>query len=397
MKIRPRVLVMSDYYLPGFKAGGPIRTLANIIEHLGDEFSFTVLTRDRDLGDSKPYLGTGKEYVHVGKAAVLYLAPADLTISGIKRRIVEVIPDIIYLNSFFSKSFSIVPSILLRFGQIPEVPVIIAPRGEFSPNALKIKSLKKRFYLTFAKRLGLYNPLFWQASGEHEASDIYREFPGSKIIVAPDLPPLVPKMSFPKKQAKNRGRLNLVFLSRISPMKNLHGALNILQSVGEGEIKFDIWGPIGDKSYWQYCEKLFQKLPSNINAVYRGEVLPELVHEVLCGYDVFFLPTLGENFGHVILEALGAGLPVLISDRTQWRNLARQCAGWDIPLGDIFGFTNVLRDCINMDARELELWAEGAKRYASAFCDADMLKEKTASLFLKCLDLKKEEKPQPRV
>lgn len=390
MKIRPHVLVMSDYYLPGFKAGGPIRTLANIVEHLGEEFSFSVLTRDRDLGDSKPYSGTAREYVHVGKATVLYLPPADLAISGIRRRMLEVIPDIIYLNSFFSKPFSIVPSILLKFGQIPKVPVIMAPRGEFSPNALKIKSLKKRFYLTFAKHFGLYNAFFWQASGEHEASDIDREFPDSKIIVAPDLPPLVPKTCFPEKQAKTRGCLNLVFLSRISPMKNLHGALKILQSIDEGEIKFDIWGPIGDKSYWQECEKLFQKLPSNITVAYRGEVLPELVHKVLCSYDVFFLPTLGENFGHVILEALVVGLPVVISDRTQWRNLACRCAGWDIPLGDIVGFSNVLQNCINMDAQELELWADGAKRYASAFCDSDMLKEKTASLFLKCLDLKKE-------
>ncbi len=384
--IRPRVLIMSDYYLPGFKAGGPIRTLSNMAEYLGDEFSFIVLTRDRDLGDTKSYPGIGSEYVRVGKADVLYLAPSHLTFSGIRRRIVEVIPDIIYLNSFFSKPFSIIPSILLRFDQLPKVPMILAPRGEFALSALNIKSFKKRCYLTHAKLCGLCNSFVWQASGEHEAADIHREFPNSQIVVAPDLPPLVPKARLPKKQAKTQGSLHLVFLSRISPMKNLHGALQILRNLNEGKIVFDIWGPIGDKSYWQECETLLRNLPNNIRATYRGELLPEHVHEVLYGYDVFFLPTLGENFGHVILEALGAGLPVLISNRTRWRNLAERYAGWDVSLDDILGFTKVLKDCINMDARELESWTDGAKKYATAFCDLDILKEKTATLFLKCLN-----------
>jgi len=390
--IRPCVLIMSDYYLPGFKAGGPIRTLANTAEYLGDDFSFIVLTRDRDLGDTKAYSGIGSGYVRVGKAEVLYLAPTDLTFTGIRRRITEAIPDIIYLNSFFSGSFSIIPSILSKSDQIPKVPMILAPRGEFAPSALKIKPFKKKCYLTVAKLCGLCRSLVWQASGEHEASDIRREFPNSKIVIAPDLPPPVPKVRVPKKQAKAQGRLNLVFLSRISPMKNLHGALQILRNLREGEIVFDIWGPIGDLSYWQECEKLLRKLPNNIKATYRGEIFPDRVHALLGGYDVFFLPTLGENFGHVILEALGAGLPVLISDRTQWRNLAEWCAGWDVALDDLSGFTEVLKNCINMDARELDLWTDGAVKYATAICDMDMLKEKTASLFVKCLNREYEPK-----
>src|SRR5215813_4412202 len=54
---RTGVLVFADYYLPGFKAGGPIRTLANIMEQLGDEFEFRIVTRDRDYGDRSPYPG----------------------------------------------------------------------------------------------------------------------------------------------------------------------------------------------------------------------------------------------------------------------------------------------------------------------------------------------------
>lgn len=383
--MRPRVLVMTDYYLPGFKAGGPIRTLSNIIEHLGDEFSFIVLTRDRDLGAKNPYPEIGKGRLCLGEAEVLYMAPGDLTFSDIGLKIRESAPDLIYLNSFFSPYFSIIPMVLNRLGFIPQIPTIISPRGEFALSALKLKSFKKRCYVFFAKLLGFVDLVVWQASGEHEASDIRREFPNAQIVVAPDLPPLIPKARLPKKHAKVQGRLNLVFLSRISPMKNLHTALEILSKLNKGEIVFDIWGPIEDQSYWRKCTKLFASLPENITATYRGEVFPERVHEVFSGYDVFFLPTLGENFGHVILESLGAGLPVLISDRTPWRNLAERCAGWDVALDDIIGFSNVLKSCIDMDARELDLWADGAIKYATVFCDTDVLRDKTASLFLKCL------------
>lgn len=384
----PRVLVISDYYLPGFKGGGPIRTLANIVEHLGDEFSFKVLTRNRDLGDKNPYPGIESGYMRVGKAEVLYMAPGQLTFSGIAWRINEAAPDIIYLNSFFSPYFALIPRILSRFGRIPQTPTIIAPRGEFARSALKIKPLKKKSYLFLTKRFGFFESVIWQASGEHEAADIRRNFPYAKVIVAPDLLPLLKKVGPDKKPDKKRGSLKIVFLSRISHMKNLHGALQILHGLDQGDIVFDIWGPIGDNSYWKVCGNLLRKLPGNIKATYRGAVSPELVHDVLCRYDVFFLPTLGENFGHVILEALGAGLPVIISDRTQWKNLTINYAGWDIPLDDIAQFTQVLSQCVNMDAEELDKWFVGAKNYASSFYNVNMWKEKAASLFLECLRAK---------
>ena len=50
-----RILVLIDYYLPGYKAGGPIRTLTNMVDSLQDEYEFLVVTRDRDLGDKQAY------------------------------------------------------------------------------------------------------------------------------------------------------------------------------------------------------------------------------------------------------------------------------------------------------------------------------------------------------
>jgi len=114
--------------------------------------------------------------------------------------------------------------------------------------------------------------------------------------------------------------LSVVFLSRISPVKNLGYFLDILNGCNL-RIKFDIYGPIGDQSYWVSCTKKIKKLPENIELNYLGAVPHERVMATISEYNLFVLPTLGENFGHVIIEALTLGIPVLLSDRTPWTSI----------------------------------------------------------------------------
>lgn len=113
--------------------------------------------------------------------------------------------------------------------------------------------------------------------------------------------------------------LRLGFISRISPMKNLDGLLRML-GTASCRAELDIFGPIEDRSYWQRCENLIGKLPPNVTAVYKGPLTPDYVSRTFATYDLFPFPTLGENFGHVIFEALRAGTPVLLSDCTPWAN-----------------------------------------------------------------------------
>lgn len=54
------------------------------------------------------------------------------------------------------------------------------------------------------------------------------------------------------------------------------------------------------------------------------------------------MPAQGENYGHVIAEALCAGVPILIADTTPWRNLEEQGIGWDLSLNNPKAFSNVI-------------------------------------------------------
>ncbi|HMQ34327.1 MAG TPA: glycosyltransferase [Chloroflexaceae bacterium] len=377
---RPRVLALVDYYLPGYKSGGPLRTIANMVARLGDRLGFYVLTRDRDATDAAPYAGVRVgAWNEVAGAQVFYAPPGGLSARAIRARVAEVAPDTIYLNSFFSP-MTVRLLALRRLGLLPPAPVVIAPRGELSPGALSLKAPKKRAYLAAARAARLYGGLTWQASSDDEAAEIRRELGPAAVRVAPDIPaPLGGEP--PAAPPKAPGRLRLVFLSRIAEKKNLHFLLELLPLLRAESVELDVYGPVREPAYWERCRGLMAGLPAQVVARHRGPVEHEAVGAALAGAHVFALPTLGENFGHAILEALAAGRPALVSDRTPWRGLAERGAGWDLPL-EHGPWLAALQALVEMGQAEYEGWSRGARRHAAAFVAAPALVEANLALFL---------------
>lgn len=370
-----KILTIIGTYLPGYKAGGPIRSIANLVDRLGDEYKFYILTSDRDLGDEKPYPGVERGgWYPRGKAQVLYLPPQAQGLFGLHRILRTLTYDLIYLNSFFSLT-SIEILLLRRLGLIPPVPVVLAPRGEFSPGALAIKSYKKNAYLALSNLVGLYQGIRWQASSAYEAEDIRKSInrTANVILAAPvsvsvDPNPVATSCASAGtyREAKNRGELRIVFLSRISRKKNLDFALNLLGNV-KGNIYFDIYGPIEDQAYWQECQILISKLPAQIHVQYCGTVPHQEVAQVFSRYHLFLFPTHGENFGHVILESLSGGCPILISNQTPWHDLERHGGGWDVPLSDAGRFQALLEACVGMDQAAFNAISASAHTFATMY------------------------------
>ncbi|MEO5640531.1 MAG: hypothetical protein ABIQ98_02045, partial [Sphingomicrobium sp.] len=61
--------------------------------------------------------------------------------------------DLLVSNSFFDRQLTL-PTLLMRRAGVLRSPLLLAPRGEFSPGALEIKSLRKRTYIRFARSFG---------------------------------------------------------------------------------------------------------------------------------------------------------------------------------------------------------------------------------------------------
>jgi len=381
----PSVLTFAGFYLPGYKAGGPIQSVANMVAHLGAQFDFRIITRDRDSGDVSPYPGIiPGQWQNVGMAQVCYLAQAEQTLRTLTALLRETPYDLIYLNSFFHWRLSVLPLLARKLGWMPRRPVILAPRGEFSRGALGLKSGRKRAFLVASRILGLHRGIIWHASSEHEARDIRTIFGADlQIHVASDLPRAVQSGLLHEPRASG-GAVRVVFLSRIARMKNLNFVLEVLKRVTV-PVNLSIVGFIDDAAYWNECQSLIEKLPPQIKVSYHGMVPAEQVPAVIAKSDVFFLPTLGENFGHVIIEALGAGTPALISDRTPWRDLDDAGCGWILPLGDAQLFAERIDSLFNETPEISEGRRRAAINYARRFADDSGVVDANRRLFLRAI------------
>lgn len=372
---RRTILTFVSAYLPGYRAGGPIRSIANLVDYLGDEFDFRIVTADRDRGAKIPYQDLDPDLWHeVGKARVRYLPPSQQRLLPILRVMRATPHDLIYLNSFLNPRFATLPLVVQRLKLVPTRPVILAPRGEFSEAALAIKSSKKRVFLAVSRAVGLHRGLVWQATSNHEAAQI-RQVIGNvaKIVrIAPDLPKLAG--TAPSRRVRNPlDPLRIVFLGRVVPMKNLLFALDVLAGV-KTPIEFSIYGPREDATYSVRCDAAVASLPCHVKVVWGGPLPPDRVVGTLAQHDLFFLPSLGENFGHVIAEALQAGLRLLISDRTPWRGLDAAGVGYDLPIDSTDNFVRAIED----EARIIPS-SSSADAIQAFFAEASRLNERVAA------------------
>ncbi len=384
MVSRPiKVICVVEYFLPGYKGGGPIRTIANMRQLLAADVDIAIFTRDRDLGSAVRYgMIRPDRWTETEDGAVYYASPGEFSANGLKRAIRGQRFDLLYLNSFFGFRSSI--QMYLGFRRaLPHIPILLAPRGEFSLGALAIKYLKKRVFLTFSKALGLYRDINWHASTAAERDDILRQFPAAagQIYLAED--PVVvgaPSADGSRPRPSPSGQLRLAFISRISPMKNLDGLLLYLAKTSRW-IELDIYGPIEDRRYWRDCQRLIAELPPNVSTSYKGALNPETVKKAFADYELFALPSHGENFGHVIFEALCAGTPVLLSDRTPWRADPSGAVSV-VPLTEAAAWSEHLCAAADRTADEKGRLRYAARSYAENFVFNSGIAEKNLSMFL---------------
>lgn len=323
-----KILILAGRYLPGYKDGGPVRTLINLIDLLGDEYDFRLAVLDRDHGDTQPYPNIKvNTWNQVGNAKVWYYSPGEMKFSLIRKLAREV--DLVYLCGFYD-GYGYKSLILNRIGMLFGKPVVVASMGTFSEGALSHKSLKKKVFIKLCKVLGLFDGITWSVTSSYELEDVKREISETvRYIVAED-PPRSGVIASPKER---EGTLKVIFLSRICPQKNLLLCAEVLQKV-TSDIEFDIYGPLEDREYWQLCESVLKILPDNVSWHYCGEVDTEGVPDVFSKYDIFLFPTKGENYGHVIFEALASGCVPVVSDRTPWNWLQEYGGGYILPLSD---------------------------------------------------------------
>lgn len=379
---RKRILLFTDWYEPGYKAGGPIQSVRNIVSTLTGEYEFFIICSDRDLGDKGPYNNIlVNEWVKKSSTVnILYASPKFITGKNLKSIMESVQPDFVYFNSMYSPLYTLLPLWVLIWNNYSG-KIILAPRGMLHKGALKRKYFKKYVFLKLFRFIAWHKKVIFHATNKQEQDDILSFFSTkAKIMILDNIPDTSFRQWFPK--LKKPYELNCVFISRVHPKKNLYYFLKILSEIRyDVKLAFDVYGVEEDKKYAEDCKHFASSLGANIRVEFKGPIPYTQVHGTMKAYHLFVLPTLGENYGHVIYEALSAGDPVLISDQTPWRGLEKEKAGWDLPLKEKDKFKNALKQAAAWNQEEYDEWSKNAIQLARNSFDIPRLHEKYKKLF----------------
>ena len=378
--------VFAPLYVPAVLGGGPIRTLKALVDSAPQNVALHVLASDRDLGMSTPLPVVSDAWSERAGVPIYYCSP---TIRASFRGLLSIRktrPRVVYFNSFFAPRFSLLPQILGRLGFWRGAQVLIAPRGEFSQGALSIRAVKKQFALTIYKGLGLHRRVIWHASSLAEASDIRSVFGlRCRILVREDETSLPLVASHQSRVAHPKlCSLQIVFISRLSPMKGLDILLESLMLTSVNVI-LEIYGNAEDKEYVRHCRGLIDRLPSNVICNLNGAVSPELVRQMFAEGDVFVFPTAGENFGHVIAEALSVSCPIICSDLTSWSDVLRRAGGDVIDSRDPRDWKHAIESFAALSVEQVAKRRQSAGAAYNAWSAADK-GDHIFSLVLKLLD-----------
>ena len=365
-----RIDIVIGGYLPGKHYGGPVTSIHNFTELFGDEFDIRIICNNHDLNDSTPYEDIDKGWNKIGKAKVIYLEDKELNYHRFVAIFSERKPDLIYASGIM---YFKVNSQLVLAARKMSIPVLLAPRGDICNNALRIKQYKKLPFLWLLKVTHFYHGVYFHSTMEEESANLkkYLGISTDHIYMLPNIPTVPPEK---KLKLKEKGQLRLLFISRIQSKKNLLQAIRIVNRV-KSKVLFDIYGPIENKAYWGECQKEMLSAPDNVIISYKGELTPDEASRIYQDYECLLFPTLSENYGHVIAEALLNRCPVIISRyTTPWDDINEIGGGFAIDLDSIESFADRINQIAQYTQEEYDDLISQLEKYINIKFNFDNLK-----------------------
>lgn len=318
------ILQLCPYLYPALSYGGPARYVYDLSLELAKTQKVTILTADsfnlqRRLHPSEQITLSSslrvryfrnisnrlafrvKLFSHFG--IVLWFLRSRKSIDIIHAHDVFIFPQLI----------------VLVLAKIFNIPYVITPHGVLDKERFKSKSFLKAVLLL------LVIPVFkWAraviAINPDEHTQLQQLLNRDVILSSTGIP-----VSIATRRVRNHGRpLHFVYIGRVHPQK---GVIEFLQAAKEVEspIQITIAGP--DDGVGDLLDAKLRALSQHIvNRI--GYVDDQKKSKLLASADVFVYPSHSEGFSIAILEAMSAGLPVLISDRCNFPEIKTQQAGW---------------------------------------------------------------------
>jgi glycosyltransferase involved in cell wall biosynthesis len=216
-----------------------------------------------------------------------------------------------------------------------KVPSVIAPHGSLEPWALQRSSLKKRIALSLYERNNLYKASCLHALSELEVTG-FREFGLRNPIAIIKNGISQSWLDSEGDSAGFRSKFNIhpekriaLFLSRITPVKGIPLLIEALAMIRE---TLDNWilvlAGADEFHHLREIQAAVNKNNLDDHVVFSGLLADQTKRDAYAAADLFVLPTRREAAPIVVLEALGAGIPVITTKGAPWQDLITHDCGW---------------------------------------------------------------------
>jgi glycosyltransferase involved in cell wall biosynthesis len=213
-----------------------------------------------------------------------------------------------------------------RFG----TPYVVTPHGMLDPWALQRSRWKKQIVRWWFENEHLCRAKCLRATAHIEAAH-FRSFGLRQPIAVIPNGVHVPDL---KLRASPPGMKRLLFLSRIHPKKGIDYLLRAWARLSKDRLDWElvIAGP-DELSHRSEMKNLAERLALR-RVQWLGAVHEPEKWDLYRSADLFVLPTHAENFGLVVAEALGSGVPVVTTRNAPWSGLEEHGCGWWVGLTD---------------------------------------------------------------
>jgi len=238
-------------------------------------------------------------------------------------------------------------------------PYIVSAHGMLDPWALGSSRLKKQVYAALFERSNLAGATCLHALTEAEARN-YRTFggngsKGTPIAVIPngvDVPDALSPELFLKTFPAAQGKRLILFLGRLHPQKGLDLLTRAWSTVASDhkDACLVLAGPAEDATRAQ-LEQFAAKPELAGQVLLTGMLERPLVWSALAAAECFTLPSFSEGLSVAMLEAMGAGVPVIVTGNCNIPEVVAYRTGWQI-CADASELQVAFRECLRNSPEE---------------------------------------------
>jgi glycosyltransferase involved in cell wall biosynthesis len=289
--------------------------------------------------------------------------------------------DIVHVHSLWCY-----PNLVMRrLARRKHVPYVIRPAGSLEPWSMTVSSWQKKIYFQAIEKSNLQHAAAIHAMSEKEADHL-----GAYGLRPPvwTIPNGMDAVSSLEEESLQRLRASmgvdtdgtlLVFLGRLHPVKNLPFLLEVFQAAQRKHpsMHLAIAGPDQDP-YAGTLKKRVADEGLGKQVTFLGEVQGEQKSRLLQAADLLCLPSLSENFGNAVLEALASGAGVFASNTTPWSELDGWGVGRCLPL-DLDTWVTALDEA--EDRKAWADWGIQARRVAAEQFSWDVVADRLAAAY----------------